>query len=193
MKRYFFALFTTCFLASQIAAQDESLPTGSTSYLGASFQVYPAGFIPTANYENFLSEKASLVFRLGANITDRQDFSDVNDTEEGEGFGGSIGYRKHYHFNKGKIIVGLNTDIWSLQIDWTDANNPVGSQSGTTDIVVLQPWLEGGYFFKLNNGASQLGISAGIGREFNIATSGDEVAQGFIGSLILQYQFRTSK
>ena len=83
-------------------------------------------------------------------------------------------------------------DIWSLRIDWEDADN-IGAQSGTTDVVVLQPWLEGGYFFKWNNGASQLGISAGLGQEFNIATSGDEVAQGLIGSLILQYQFRISK
>jgi len=191
MKRYYFGLLVLLVVFTT-KAQDVPLPSATTSYLGASFQVYPAGFIPTVNYENFLSEKASLVFRLGANITDRQDFSDVNDSEEGAGFGGSIGYRKHYHFKKGKLIVGLNTDVWSLEIDWEDASN-IGAQSGTTDIVVLQPWLEGGYFFKLNNGASQLGISAGFGREFNVATSGDEVAQGFIGSLILQYQFRTSK
>ncbi len=179
-------------LVAPLQAQDTDLPTASTSYLGASFQVYPAGFIPTVNYENFLSEKASLVFRLGANITDRQDFSDVNETEEGSGFGGSVGYRKHWHGAKGSWIVGLNTDLWSLEIDWTDPDN-IGATSGTTDIVVLQPWLEGGHFFKFNDGGSQLGITAGFGREFNIVTNGDEVAQGFIGTISLQYHFRVSK
>ncbi len=179
-------------LITSAQAQNTTEHAKGTNYLGASFQVYPAGIIPTANYETFLSEKASLVFRLGANITDRQDFSDVNETEEGSGFGGSVGYRKHWHGAKGSWILGLNTDLWSLEIDWTDPDN-IGATSGTTDIVVLQPWLEGGHFFKFNDGGSQLGITAGFGREFNIATTGDEVAQGFIGTISLQYQFRVSK
>ncbi|MEM8509481.1 MAG: hypothetical protein AAF717_16740 [Bacteroidota bacterium] len=158
------------------------------NYIGLSAQFYPAGFIPTGNLEHFLNEKASVVFRLGFNFTDRQDFSDVNNTEEGEGFGGSFGYRMYFPLAKGKIIAGLNTDIWSLNIDWTDTLNEAET-AGSTYILVLQPWLEGGYFLPIRNSKSEVGITLGFGREINVITSGDEVEQGFIGSVSLQYKF----
>ena len=156
--------------------------------IGISAQWYPAGFIPTGNLEHFLNEKESVVFRLGFNFTDRRDFSDENDSEEGEGFGGSLGFRKHFPLAKGKIIAGLNTDVWSLNIDWTDTVNG-NPESGSTYILVAQPWLEGGYFLPIKNTKTVLGITLGFGREINVITSGDEVAQGFIGSVSLQYQF----
>ena len=86
--------------------------------LGLSAQVYPAGFIPTINYEHFLNGPSSLLFRFGGNFVDRQDFSDVNETEEGSGFGGTIGYRRHFSLTKGKLVAGLNFDIWNLNIDF---------------------------------------------------------------------------
>ena len=64
--------------------------------MGISVQAYPAGIIPTLNLERYIDEQASIVYRLGANIIDRQDFSDENDEETGGGFGGSLGYRMHY-------------------------------------------------------------------------------------------------
>lgn len=161
----------------------------SKNELGVSAQFYPAGFIPTVNLEHHLNGSSSLLFRVGANITDRQDFSDENETEEGSGFGGSLGFRKRYSWGKGDFIAGFNTDIWSLDIDWTDldgANMPI---SGSTYILVLQPWLETGYFLPIKNSKSQIGLTLGFGREINAITSGEEVAQGFIGSLSLQYYF----
>lgn len=157
--------------------------------LGISVQVYPAGVIPTINYQQFLSEKTSLVYRLGANITDRQDFSDQNDNEEGAGFGGSVGYFKHFASKKGEFVVGFNTDLWNLWIDWEDNINTPNPTSGTTYIFVVQPWLEAGYFYNLKNSKSQIGATVGFGREINVITSGDDVAQDFIGSISLQYKF----
>jgi len=154
-----------------------------------SVQVYPAGIIPTINVEHYLNEDSSLLIRAGLNIVDRQDFSDFNLSEKGTGFGGSIGYRKHFSSGKGKFIAGLNLDVWSLTIDWTDiglADNPI---SGSTYTLVLQPWLEGGYFLPIKNTKSQIGLTLGLGREFNAITSGDEVEQGFIGSVLVQYLF----
>lgn len=162
--------------------------------LGFSAQVYPAGFIPTVNVETYLNEKSSLLFRVGANIVDRQDFSDFNDTEEGTGYGGTVGYRKHYPAGKGKFIAGLNLDIWSLNIDWTDSaqetiDSPITVFSGSTYTLVLQPWLEGGYFLPIKNTKSQIGLTLGFGREINVVVNGDEVEQGFIASVSLQWQF----
>lgn len=163
--------------------------TGKRTDLGASVQLYPAGIIATVNAERFLSEESSVLFRLGGNFTDRKDFSDENDNEEGAGFGGTLGYRKHFPLNKGKIIVGINTDIWNLWIDWRDGVNTPTPTMGTTYVLVLQPYLESGYFFSLKNSSSQIGITAGFGREINIITSGEEVAQDWMGSILVHYQF----
>ncbi len=149
--------------------------------IGISVQLYPAGVIPTLNLERYISENSSLVFRLGENFTDRQDFSDENDHEEGSGLGGSLGYRRHFLLAKGKIVAGLHLDAWNLWIDWEDAN--ARPTSGTTYTLVLQPWLETGYFFPIKNSSSQIGITAGFGREINTITSGEEVAQDWIASL----------
>lgn len=177
------------FLFSFIAqAQDtvQKKSGGKKTNLGISVQAYPAGIIPTVNLEHYVSEKSSLLFRLGYNIVDRQDFSDENETETGGGFGGSIGYRRHFPLNKGKIVAGFHTDIWNLDIDWTDTISGTPT-SGTTNTIVIQPWLEAGYFFPIKT--SELGITASFGREINAVTNGEPVEQGFIASISLQYYF----
>ncbi|MEM9361032.1 MAG: hypothetical protein AAGA43_00280 [Bacteroidota bacterium] len=179
--------FFMVLMISATSAQNTTLNEGT--HLGVSIQAYPAGIIPTVNLETYLNEKSSLLFRLGANFTDRQDFSDVNLTEEGEGFGGSVGFRKHFPLKTGKIVAGIITDLWSLEIDWTDVGPTDNIVSGTTDILVLQPYLEGGYFLPIKNSSSQIGLTLGFGREINIVTDGDEVAQDFIASIALQLMF----
>ena len=189
MKVKFVFLFSL-FICFVISVSGQKAPLNEGTHLGLSVQAYPAGIIPTVNLETYLNEKSSLLFRLGGNFTDRQDFSDENLTEEGEGFGGSIGFRKHFPLKTGKIVAGLITDLWSLEIDWTDDIGPNGSiLSGNTDILVLQPYLEGGYFLPIKNSSSQIGLTLGFGREINIVTDGDEVAQGFIASIALQFMF----
>ena len=161
--------------------------------IGISIQLYPAGVIPTVNLERYISENSSLLIRLGGNFTDRQDFSDENDHEEGSGFGGSFGYRRHFPLDKGKMVAGLHLDAWNLWIDWENDINGLNRTSGTTYTLVLQPWLEGGYFFNIKNSASQLGATLGFGREINAFTNGKDVEQGWIASLTLQYLFSLKK
>ncbi len=163
--------------------------TSNKTYFGASAQFYPAGIIATLNSEHFITEKTSLVYRLGGNFVNRQDFSNQNDNEKGSGFGGSFGYRKHFPLKKGSIVVGFNTDVWNLWIDWKNNIGTPNETSGTTYTLVLQPWLEAGYFFNLKNTTSKLGVTAGFGREINAITNGKDVAQDWIASLSVQYQF----
>ena len=182
-------LLSLLFISVSHAQNEQDTPLNYTkNLLGFSVQVYPAGFIPTINLEHYISERSSLLYRLGGNFTDRQDFSDENDLEEGAGFGGSFGYRKHYPLGKGKIIAGFNTDVWNLWIDWRDNVGTATETSGTTYTFVVQPWLEAGYFFNFKN-SSQLGFTAGFGREINVITNGEDVAQDFIGSISIQYYF----
>lgn len=186
MKSGILLLFTVLTTFTWMHSQQND---SSKTELGVSAQFYPAGFIPTINLEHHLNQKSSLLFRLGANITDRQDFSDENVTEEGSGFGGSAGFRKRYPWGKGDFVAGFNTDVWSLNIDWTDIGPTDAPISGSTYILVVQPWLEAGYFLPIKNSKSQIGLTLGFGREINVITSDEEVAQGFIGSILLQYQF----
>lgn len=161
--------------------------------LGLSVQVYPAGIIPTVNLEQYLTKRSSLVYRLGANIVDRQDFSAENDEEKGGGFGASIGYRIHYPLQNGEIIAGINMDVWNLWIDWRDKLPFQNMTSGTTYTLVLQPWLETGYFFHLKNSNSKIGITTGFGREINTIVDGKQVAQDWIASVTVQYVLSLNK
>lgn len=177
-------------LHSQAKAQtDDSDAQKSNKELGLSFQLYPAGIIVTINSNLFQSSTTSLLLRAGGNFTDRKDYSQYNDNEQGSGFGASIGYRKHFYLKRGEIIAGLNTDLWNMWIHWkNDIGEPYQSE-GTTYTLVLQPWLETGYFTGTHKSPFQFGITAGFGREINIITDGKDVGQGWMLSLLLHCQY----
>lgn len=185
--RYILSLTVIMTISLKITAQSEQ--EKGDLLLGVSAQLYPAGFIPTVNLEHFLASNKSLVYRVGVNIIDRQDFSTENDNEEGFGYGGSVGYRLHFPSGKNKFITSLNLDVWNTRINWQDGLTTATPTSGVTNTLVLQPWLEGGYFITLTP-KSLLGITAGFGREINVITDGEAVGQGFIGSLSVQYTFK---
>lgn len=194
MKFYHLTVTLLLFLISNLSfsQNEEGVKLKHNSAFGISVQVYPSGIIPTINYEYYLTDKSSLQYCLGVNIIDRQDYSDKNDEEKGVGFGGSFGYRYHFVKPKGAFIIGVNLDVWNTWIDWRNNVNEMGQTSGNTYIFVLQPWLEVGYFFNLKN-TSKLGITGGFGREINVITNGKDVAQGWIGSLSIQYYFANRK
>lgn len=153
---------------------------------GLSIQLYPAGIIPTVSLEKYHDRKSSFIYRLGGNFVDRQDFSDANDEEVGTGIGAGAGYRKHYLMERGKVLIGLNMDLWNLWVEWRDQIGTPMENIGSTYTLVLQPWVEAGYFLDFKNTNSVIGLTLGLGREFNVVTSGNDVAQGFIGSISIQ-------
>ncbi|HEX5112145.1 MAG TPA: hypothetical protein VFV79_04815 [Saprospiraceae bacterium] len=160
----------------------------STAY-GISAQFYPAGIIATLDLDKFYSPKSSMMLRAGCNLIERHDFSDINDHEAGFGLGASIGYRKHFLLKKGAIIAAFNTDLWNEWINWENNLGSPEETTGQTYTLVLQPWLQTGYFTKVNKSSLQYGITAGFGREINVITDGSEVAQGWIGSVLLHFQY----
>ena len=187
MKRIIYLIFSFTLFYSQLSFSQ----TDSTSlkYLGAAIQIYPAGVIATVHKEVFYDYSTSLYFRLGGNFANRHDYSPYNDNEKGSGFGGSVGYRKHKTLKKGSLLIGANLDTWNMWIDWKNDIGETNQTQGTTYTLVLQPWLEGGYFTDFNNAHSQIGVTAGLGREINIVTAGKKVAAGWIGSLSIYLQF----
>lgn len=177
-------LLTLIFLslvANSIAQKAESA-TVENSYksflLGTEFQAYPAGQMYGLRGEYFINKKSEINFRVGYNAAFRQDFSGLNDNEQGGGWGFTPGYR--YHFANGilrNFFVGARCDFWWLSIDWRDNDNiPI---NGNTKITVVQPTVDLGYNVRLNKGLNAT-FSVAFGQEVNVVTKGDAVGQGGI-------------
>ena len=76
-------------------------------------------------------------------------------------------------------FAGLRSDLWFNDIDWKDNIGGPLELSGHTDIVVLQPTLEGGYRFSLGEDW-YVSPSLAFGFEINIVSKGADVGQGAI-------------
>jgi hypothetical protein len=163
----------------EINAQD----TERKVAIGLGVQAYPAGVIPFLQCHLYLTNDISVSARVGYNITDRKDFSPVNDHEEGSGPGISIGLNKNFNWRKNQLFVGFMTEVWQLKINWKDASNIQTNRIGQTEVIVLQPWLNAGYLKSIGKSPIDFVVGLGFGREINIITKGDEVAQGWMGSV----------
>ena len=100
--------------------------------IGFSLQIYPAGIIGMINTQLSLQKERIVIFRFGGNFANRKTFSPYNDFERGGGFGGSIGYQKYFKLKKGKIMAGINTDIWNLWIHWENNLTTNNATKGNT-------------------------------------------------------------
>jgi len=153
-------------------------PPPSENRLGAEFQLYPAGAVLSADYFRSLDERSAVFARVGYNFTDRQDFGE-HDDEEGGGPGVGGGYRRWIGESMRAWFWGARLDLWWLEIDWED--DVVGGleRSGTTDVFVVQPALEGGYSFGAGENG-RLDLTATLGAEINAETDGEDVGEGAI-------------
>lgn len=149
--------------------------------IGFELQAYPAGIMPGIRGDFYLSRYAEANFRLGLNITDRQDWGE-HDYEEGDGFGFSLGYRYKIKGTRKGPFIGARVDMWWMTIDWKDFGGPDNIQllkQGSTDITILQPTMEIGWKFELSD-TWMLAPTVSFGQEINIVTNGEEVGQGGI-------------
>lgn len=163
-----------------VAARPESpAPSGARWALGPEVQVYPAGVVVALRAERPVAQRGTLHGRLGWNFTDRRDFGE-HDDEEGDGPGLGIGYRHRLSEDPAGWLLGARLDAWALEIDWED--DPSGGmprRRGTTDVLVLQPTLEGGRSWWIGR-ALLLEATLGLGVEINVDTDGEDVGEGAI-------------
>lgn len=192
-KLLFLSLFNLFFLTVTLNAQKNNFLNSSSHSLGipminfgAEIQYYPAGWIYSGRADLYWKKHNNANFRIGYNAADRKDFSSFNDNEKGGGFGASIGYRYYLGKRKG-LFAGLRTDIWQLNIDWVDVD--AFPSSGNTNITIFQPTLELGYQFILNKHWI-FAPTFTNGREINIVTKGEEVAQGWITLIGLNVNYK---
>ncbi len=169
------SLFITSALFAQQLEHSKSL---HERQIGVEVQWYPAGWIigPVFNY--FIAPKHILNFRAGVNIIDRHDWSGLNDSEKGTGYGGSIGYRYLFTPKKSSFFAGARVDLWSTNIKWENKTGTPQATSGTTNILVLQPSAEIGYWIRFKRSDWSMVLAGGVGQEINIETDGREVGQG---------------
>lgn len=178
VKLITFFLIFFCLQNGLFAQQKEKTTKKSKFMTGAEIQWYPAGWIigPAVNYA--ISPKHNINARIAVNLTNRRDWSGLNDDEKGKGFGGSVGYRFLFTPNKNSFFLGARVDVWGMKIDWKDNIGTPIELRGSTNITILQPAAEVGYWLRFKNQNWNLLFSAGGGAEINVKTKGKEVGQG---------------
>ena len=154
----------------------------SQSEIGAKVQVYPAGYISTAQFVLGVGEKSVWTFEAGYNTTNRQSFGE-HGNEEGGGFGLGSGYRRYLKEGMKGFYVEGNLEMWFLKIDWLDEEPNDLLLFGKSKITVLQPTFGVGYQFRSESEKWAATIGATFGREWNVKTKGEEVGQGGISLL----------
>jgi len=146
---------------------------------GPEVQAYPTGIIPGIQVQYPIFPREVVFTRFAANLTDRQGYGE-HDNEEGDGAGFGVGWRKYQHNDKSGWLWGLRADLWSLNIDWRQDSGPGAPRSGSTDVLVLQPTIEGGYSWLLGDGTWSFDLSSGLGAEINLDEDGEAVGDGVI-------------
>ena len=141
--------------------------------------------IPGIQLRHDVNETDAVYVRAAANLTERSDFGE-HDDESGSGFGVGVGWRRAMSttLDDDGWMIGARVDVWSLEIDWEDDPN----REGTTDIIVLQPTVEGGYGWSFERG-DRIELMIGVGAEINVDTDGEDVGEGAIGLLGLTWLF----
>ena len=152
---------------------------------GIEFQQYPTGILLGAKGEFGFKAHHGFDFRIGYNFVDHRDQGKHNN-EEGGGFGFTLGYRYYFNPQNTNFFLGARSDLWFNKIDWQDEPN----LSGTTDIIVLQPTLIGGYVFLIHK-KWVITPTLAFGYEINIVENGEPVGQGptLLWGVNLNYRF----
>ena len=152
---------------------------------GPESQAYPAGVIVGLQGQWALDEHDVAIARAAVNVTERQDFGE-HDNEDGEGFGLGVGWRRYADSGQQGWLYGARLDLFYLDIAWRDDLASGGTRRGSTDVTVLQPTLEGGYAWRLDEHWS-FDLTVGLGAEINLNEQGEEVGDGAI--LLLGFAF----
>ena len=175
-------------LASQAVCQE--IQSNRTVDAGVEFRAYPTGYIPGVRLDWGIGANSVLNFNLGYNVVRHRDQGEHED-ERGGGFGFGFGYRYIFNNTHTGFFIGAHNDFWFNKIDWKDNVDQADELNGTSNIIVLQPILESGYTFGINENKWIITPSLSFGVEINVVENGDAVGEGFIllGGIALAYRF----
>ena len=169
-----------------------SVDARAQASVGLTLQAYPAGLITSIQGSISISPASQALAFVAWNATDRRDWG-KHDNEEGGGPGAGLAWRYYFSADHSGFFAGVRTDLWFLDIDWTDTapNRNVPDRTGTTEVTVLQPTAQIGYALPLGAKRWVLEGAAALGAEVNVRTDGEAVGEGAIllVGLGLSYRF----
>ncbi|HSU27484.1 MAG TPA: hypothetical protein VLJ68_03825 [Chitinophagaceae bacterium] len=170
MKKLILLIFCVITILSTVQSQDFGY---RTTDVGVEYQWQPKSQVFALHFAYNLQVHHSFQARLGYTKTNWLD-KGRNDNEEGSGFGGSLGYRYYIMVMPKDFFIGLRADIWQLKVFWER-----GTLKGTSNITALQPALEMGYTFLLND---QIFITPAVtcGSQQNIKVEGRVTGEGLM-------------
>jgi len=155
----------------------------SQTDVGLEVQIYPTGFIPGLSIDHHVGTKHALYLRAGFNFFNHRDLGEWL-SEEGWGYGASLGYKRYLKEDQLGIRVGIKNDIWFNKVDWAGFNQFNSPIFGRTEIIVLQPTAVVEYVWDFGN--LFLVPSVAFGMEWNVKTVGAPTGQGPIALIGFQ-------
>jgi len=171
MKKPSFLVIAFLFLASTAKSQDFGYTTVD---VGGEYQWNPDGMITSLQFAFNSKVHSSFLIRGGYNKVNVKRTA-LHDSEEGTGWGGSIGYRYYVGVIPRRFFIGLRADVWNMNI-----HHSIPVTESTSKLSVFQPGVETGYTILINE---QFFITPSItaSTQITVATKGDKVdyGQGF--------------
>ncbi|HMK27133.1 MAG TPA: hypothetical protein VK483_13970 [Chitinophagaceae bacterium] len=144
MKKQLNLAILTFLFCSCSYAQDMGF---RTTDIGAEYQWYPRGTIYNLHVAFNAKLNHSIQLRLGYNHVPV--FNAGSHKEFGKGWGGGLGYRYYFKPFPYKFFIGARADIWLMDIE--EDYSPTDFGSEPDNYLVLQPALEAGYTFVIND------------------------------------------
>jgi len=168
MQKRLFALLSITLISISSRSQDVGYRTIDA---GAEYQYTKDGPVINLQLGFNAEEHHSVIIRGGYRKVSGQATAGHTD-ESGTGWGGSVGYRYHFSVIPKRFFIGARAELWNINVNW---NTP--EEKGTSRRLVLQPAIEAGYTFVINDYLFITpNVSASI--QTTLQTKGEAVAYG---------------
>ncbi len=149
----------------------------TTQDVGAEFQYQSDGLLFNLQLAFNAKTHHAIIFRAGYNKINSGSL--IHNTENGDGWGGSLGYRYYFKVLPVKFFAELRVDGYKMNFNW---KTPF-LQEGNSKLVFLQPTIEVGYTFLFNE---LLFISPHLATGYQIKVSNRGETINYGNAFILQ-------
>lgn len=136
-----FFVFLFSMLTKTVSSQDFGYKTID---VGGEYQWQPDGLLLNLQLAFNAKTHSSLVLRAGYNKTTSATIP--HNSEEGKGWGGSIGYRYYFSVLPKRFFIGIKADVWKETVHWS-----IPVTESDTKFLIYQPGAEIGYTFLIND------------------------------------------
>jgi Protein of unknown function (DUF3575) len=168
MKKLVAPLILILLITTAAQAQDFGYTTRD---VGAEFQYQPDGLLFNLQLAFNAKIHHAVIFRAGYNKI--KTASTIHNSENGDGWGGSIGYRYYFKVLPVKFFAGLRIDAYKMNVHWSKSF----LEEGDTKLAFLQPTIEVGYTFLFNE-LFFITPHLAAGYQIELYSKGENIAYG---------------